>query len=124
MNRNALWTVAAATSLALIGCGGNHSSPPAASTPAPTSSPPTDFTSFVNQQLQLQPQPGSSVAPESTSALTTDLSLGSATAFSGVTFGKGDSLPAGTNEAVVACSQAGQMACNPGVSADLNSNLN
>jgi hypothetical protein len=88
----------------------------------PSNSAPTDFTSFVNQQLQQQS--GSSAAPESTGSLTTDLSLGSATAFSGVNFGKGDSLPAGTNQAVVACTQAGQAACNPSVSSDLNSNLN
>ncbi|HEX4050826.1 MAG TPA: hypothetical protein VHY19_08125 [Steroidobacteraceae bacterium] len=123
MNRNVLWIAAAVTGLGLIGCGSSHHNTPAASTP-PVNSAPTDFANFVNQQLQLQPQPGINVAPAVTTSLTTDLALGEATEFSGVTFGKGDSLPTGTNQAVVACTQAGQAACNPGVSNDLNSNLN
>ncbi len=117
---NGLWTVAVLAGLALAGCGDHHGTPAASTPPGNTS--PTDFASFVKQQLQTQPAFGT--APAVTSSLTDDLGLGEATAFAGVTFGTGDALPAGTNQAAVDCTQAGKTACNPAVSADLNSTLN
>ena len=112
---------------ALSGCGGS-SSPAAAANPpptggTPTAGPPTDFTQFVTQQVN-QPNLEIDSAPVVTSALTNDLQLGSANAFSSVFFGAGDALPAGVNQAAIACGQAGKAACNPGTSADLNSTLN
>jgi hypothetical protein len=103
--------------LTLAGCGNNHG--PVATTPA--SSTPTDFTSFVSSQLQTQPQFGATPVP--TTTLTEDQQLGNPGAYAGQNFGSGDALPAGTNQASVACAQAGKTACNPSVSADLNSAL-
>jgi hypothetical protein len=130
MNHRGLWTVAVLASLALAGCGDHDHTPPAASTPPPSmppptsNSPPSDLVSFVNAQLLLQPQPDLSVAPASTSSLTTNLGLGDATAFSSVKFGQGDALAAGTDQAAVECAAIGSPACTPTVSADLNSTLN
>jgi hypothetical protein len=127
----ALWTAVAAVALALTAC--SHSNNNTASTTtgmstgsgtgssAPTAAAPTDFVSFVYQQIASEPAFGS--APAATTALTTDLELGNAEAFAGTTFGSGDALPPGTFQASVACAQAGP-ACNPTVSADLNSTLN
>ena len=120
--------VAVAVVSALCGCGGGHSpaaatNPPPTGGPPPPAGPPTDFASFVTQQLT-QPQPAFGTAPAATDSLTTDLGLGSATAFASVIFGAGDALPAGDFQAATACSQAGKTACDPGTSADLNSTLN
>lgn len=126
MNSKGRWTMAAATlGLILMGCSSNHSTA-TGSTPSnptgPSNSAPTDFASFVNQQVIEEPAFGTT--PAVTTSLTTDLALGNATAFSGVSFGKGDALPAGTFQAATACTAAGVMVCNPTVSADPNSNLN
>lgn len=126
--RNAIVMVlAVALGGALAGCGGGSN--PAAVTPPPTGAtpaaagPPTDFAMFVNQQVN-QPNLELNSPPVATSGLTTDLQLDNAKAFSAAFFGTGDALPAGVNEAAVACAQAGTAACNPGTSADLNSTLN
>jgi predicted small lipoprotein YifL len=103
--------------LTLAGCGNNRG--PLATTPA--SSTPTDFTSFVSSQLQTHPQFGATPTP--TTTLSQDQQLGNPGAYAGLNFAGGDALPAGTNQASVACAQAGKTACNPGVSADLNSDL-
>ena len=113
----------------LCGCGGSGSSPGAAANPPPTggtpppAGPPTDFAMFVYQQVN-QPNLEVNSAPVATSGLTTDLQLDNANAFSSVFFGKGDAVPAGVNQAAVACGQAGNAACDPSTSADLNSTLN
>ncbi|HEY6432496.1 MAG TPA: hypothetical protein VIZ17_10980 [Acetobacteraceae bacterium] len=78
---------------------------------------------FVTQQVTY-PNQALNAAPVATSGLTTDLQLGSASAFSSVFFGVGSPLPAGVNQAVTACGQAGKSSCDPGTSADLNSTLN
>jgi hypothetical protein len=127
------WTTMVAVGLALAACGhgddntttstsGSGSSGTGSSAPSssPSSTAPTDFVDFVYQQIGTEPAFGS--APASTTALTSDLELGNA--FSQTTFGSGDALPATTYQASVACTQAGKTACNPAVSADLNSNLN
>lgn len=120
--------VAVAIVGALCSCGGSRS-PPATMSPPPTggspppAGPPTDFASFVSQQLT-QPQPAFGSAPAATDGLTTDLALGSASAFASVSFGAGDALPAGDFAAATACAQAGKTACDPATSADLNSTLN
>ena|SRR5665213_2971786 len=116
-----LWTMVAVAGLALIGCSSSHHHSPAASTP-PGNTAPTDFAAFVNQQLPMQPAFGST--PAATGSLTNDLGLGDASVFSSASFGSGDALPAGTNQAAVACTQAGKAACDPATSADLNSTLN
>ena len=129
MRRTIAMIVAVAVVSALSGCGGSRSQPAAANNPPPTggppppAGPPTDFTAFVNQQL-MQPQPAFGTAPAATDALSTNLQLGSASAFAAVTFGTGDALPSGVYQAATACVQAGQAACDPGSSADLNSTLN
>lgn len=143
--KTALWTFTAAVGLTcLAACGGHDnntastmptggsgsgsgptSSGPSSSGPsssAPSSSAPTDFVAFVNQQVGVEPAFGS--APTDPTTLTTNLALGNATAFTATTFGSGDTVPAGTNLAVTACTQAGSTACNPTVSTDLNSTLN
>jgi hypothetical protein len=120
--------VAVALGGALCGCGGSSQSPPAAANPPPTggspppAGPPTDFAMFVTQQVN-QPNVSNGM-PVATSGLTTNLQLDNANAFSSVSFGTGDALPAGVNQASVACGQAGKSACNPAASADLNSMLN
>jgi hypothetical protein len=111
---NRLWSVAVLVGLALAGCGGDRT--------AATASMPTDFASFVNQQVKTQPAFGATAA--STVSLTGDLALEGSSPFASVSFGKGDALPAGTYQAVVGCSEAGDTACNPAVSADLNSPVN
>lgn len=121
MNKS-LWMTVLMAGLVVSGCSSNHSTPVGSTTPSGGSEPPTDFAAFVNQQVQTRPAFGST--PAVTSVLTTDLGLGDATAFASVTFGSGDALPTGTNQASVACTQAGKTACNPASSADLNSNLN
>lgn len=134
----ALWSIMAATGLTLAGCSNNDNGPPVSTTSsgngssstAPTSSAPnssgapTDFVAFVNQQILVQSQPPFGTAPAATTSLTTDLALGSADAFLIYNFGAGDALPPGTYQASVACAQLGTAACNPAVSADLNSTLN
>lgn len=118
MNKAAL-TVVAALGAALAGCGGHGygtaTAPPAAQTPA-------DFTAFVTQQVQSQPAFGTD--PVATDTLTSNLGIDNAVAYGTLSFGSGDSLPAGTFQAFVACMQAGTSACQPTVSADLNSQLN
>ena len=128
--KTTLWTLMALGGLTLTACGHDHSTasmppatPPGNSGPgssAPGSSAPTDFVGFVDQQLGTQPAFG--IEPAVATSLTTD--LGTASSFSGTSFGSGDALPAGTNQASVACTQAGKTACNPAVSVDLNSTLN
>jgi hypothetical protein len=126
----ALWTTMAAIGLtALAACGhgdNNTASPPTGNMPPGNSGPigpsPSDFVAFVNAQVLTQPGFGSS-APTATATLTTDFALGTAGAFT-YTFSAGDALPAGTNQASVACTQAGMSKCNPTISADLNSTLN
>jgi hypothetical protein len=117
MDSKRLWTFAAVSGLALSGCGGHHSAPAASIAP-----PPTDFASFVSEQVQMQPPFGT--APAVTDSLGSDQRLGDATAFASVSFGAGDAVPAGTLQAAAACTQAGKTACDPGTSADLNSTLN
>ena len=127
--RSAIATIIA---IALIGalsaCGGS-SRPAAAANPPPSggspppAGPPSDFAMFVTQQIS-QPNLATDVAPVATSALTTDLQLGSASAFTSASFGAGDALPAGVNQAAADCGQAGKASCDPGTSADLNSTLN
>jgi hypothetical protein len=116
MNKG-LWTVAVSAGLAVSSCGGGHGTPTTSNGGAPS-----DFAEFVNQQVQSQPAFGTT--PAATGSLTGDLGLDNATAFGSVAFGGGDALPSGTNQASVACTQAGYAACNPATSADLNSNLN
>ena len=113
--------------LAACGHGDNNTSSTSSGTgssgsgsSAPSSSAPTDFVDFIYQQIGTAPAFGT--APASTTGLTSDLELGSA--FSQVNFGSRDALPSGTFQASVACTQAGTTACNPGVSADLNSSVN
>jgi hypothetical protein len=130
----ALWTTTVAAGLALLAACGhddNNStasmgsgSGPGSSAPssAPSSSAPTDFVQFVDQQIGTDPAFGS--APQATSSLNTDLELGTANAFAATNFGAGDTLTAGTYSAAAACTAAGKTACNPAVSADLNSTLN
>lgn len=121
--------VAVALGGALGGCGGSTQSPAQAANPPPTggppppAGPPTDFATYVNQQVNY-PNLSIASAPVATSGLTTDLQLDSGNAFSSVFFGSGDALPAGVNQASVACGQAGKAACDPSASADLNSTLN
>jgi hypothetical protein len=128
----ALWTVAAGIALTLVACSHNNSGSTSSSTSggsgtsgsAPTSSgAPTDFVAFVNDQVNLAPQPSFGSEPAVTTALT-DLALGDPNSFGGVPFGTGDPAAAGTYSAATGCAQAGTSACNPAVSADLNSNLN
>ena len=128
-----LWTTTVAAGLALLAaCGhddnttasmgsgsGSGSSGPSS---APSSSAPSDFVQFVDQQIGTQPAFGS--APEATTSLNTDLELGTANAFAATNFGAGDTLTTGTYSAAAACTAAGKTACNPAVSADLNSTLN
>jgi hypothetical protein len=123
----ALWTVMALGGLTLVACSSSKNGASStgslstgSSAPASSSSAPTDFVDFVYQQIGTEPAFGS--APAATTALTTDLELGNA--FGAASFSSGSALPAGTFQASVACAQAGTAACNPGVSADLNSNLN
>jgi hypothetical protein len=140
-----LWTAMAGVGLILAACGPDQSvaslaastnpssggsSAPSSSSPSsssptsssPTSSAPSDFVQFVDQQIGSEPAFGS--APAATTSLTTDLALGTAGAFAATPFGTGDAVPTGTYQASVACTAAGKTACNPGVSADLNSTLN
>lgn len=122
MNRKVLSQVgspvlACASALALVACGRGYYPT------VPPPSPPTDFAAFVNQQVQTAPSLSDST-PADTSVLTNHLVPGDPAAFAGVTFGSGDALPSGTNQASVACAQAGQAACNASVSADPNSGLN
>lgn len=128
MRSTIVMIVAVALGGALSGCGGGQgpsgaANPPPTGNSPPPAGPPTDFVGYVTQQVN-QPNLAIYSAPVATSALTNDLQLGSATAFSPVFFGTGDRLPAGVNQAAVACGQAGKSACNPAVSADLNSTLN
>jgi hypothetical protein len=122
----------AAMGLTLAACGGSGNSVPTSGSTSTGSSggttssgpfgpSPSDFLAFVNQQVLTAPAYGSS-APTATSTLTTDFALDMPAAFT-YTFNAGDALPAGTYQASVACTQAGTKACNPGVSADLNSTL-
>ena len=131
----ALWTTTVAIGLALVACGhgddnattstgsgsstGTGSSAPSS---APSSSAPTDFVQFVDQQIGTDPAFGS--APQATTSLNMDLELGTANAFAATNFGAGDTLTMGTYSAAAACTAAGKTACNPAVSADLNSTLN
>jgi hypothetical protein len=128
----ALWTTVATVALALTACGSNHDNSSASTTgmstgsgsgssaPA-TSEAPTDFVSFTYLQIGSEPAFGS--APAATTALNTNLELGNADAYGATSFGSGDTLPATTFQASVACAAAGA-ACTPTVSADLNSTLN
>jgi hypothetical protein len=118
--KNPIGIAIAMAGMALGGCGSHHSSP-AASTPSGNTAP-TDFAQFVNQQVAMQPSFGTE--PVSTASLSSDTALGNPQAFGTASFGTGDALPAGTSQASVACTQAGTTACNPALSADLNSNLN
>lgn len=125
-NRVLWWTVAAAVGLAVAGCGHDHNSgsssiPSTPSTPTGNAAP-TDFESFVQQQIQQQP--GLGTAPAVTDSLTPNQGLGDANAFAGVAFPSGDALPAATYRGASACTSAGMAACSPGTSADLNSALN
>lgn len=122
--KHTLWALVAVAGVALVGCGGggNNTAVSSASSSSSSTATMTDFTQFVNQQVQTQPAFGAASAAATTSF--DNLSLGDASAFAGVKFGTGDALPAGTFQASVACAQAGVMACNPAVSADLNSTLN
>jgi hypothetical protein len=138
-----LFTVIAAVGLTtLAACGGSENGPPVSSTsggssssgssgsgstssgPNSNSSAPTDFVAFVNEQILVQTQPAFGTAPAATTGLTTDLGLGNSQAFIVYQFGAGDALPAKTYSAFAACTQVGVMACNPAVSADLNSTEN
>jgi hypothetical protein len=137
----ALFTVMAAVGLTLAACGGSDNGPPASSTsggssssggsgsgstssgPNSNSSAPTDFVAFVNEQTLVTTQPAFGSAPAATAGLTTDLALGNNQAFIVNQFGTGSALPAKTNSAAAACTAAGATACNPTVSADLNSTL-
>jgi len=136
-----LFTVIAAVGLTtLAACGGSDNGPPVSTTssgstssgssgsstsaPNSNSSAPTDFVAFVNQQILVESQPAFGTAPAATASLTTDLALGNSQAFIVYQFGTGDALPPMTYSAVAACAQVGVMACNPTVSADLNSTLN
>jgi hypothetical protein len=136
----ALFTATAALGL-LAACGGSDNGPPVSSTsggssssgsgsgstssgPNSNSSAPTDFVAFVNEQILVQTQPAFGTAPAATTGLTTDLALGNNQAFVVYQFGAGDALPAKTYSAFAACTQVGVMACNPSVSADLNSTEN
>jgi hypothetical protein len=128
--RNAIAMIVAVTLAgALSGCGGGSSGSATAANPPPTSGtpppagPPTDFAMFVTQQVNY-PNLSIGAAPVATSGLTTNLQLDSSSAFASVFFGAGNALPAGVNQAAVACGQAGTAACNPSMSADLNSTLN
>jgi hypothetical protein len=135
----ALFTVMAAVGLTLAACGGSDNGTPVSSTsggssgssgsgstssgPNSNSSAPTDFVAFVNEQTLVTTQPAFGSAPAATAGLTTDLALGNNQAFIVNQFGTGSALPAKTNSAAAACTQAGVMACNPTVSDDLNSTL-
>jgi hypothetical protein len=127
----ALWTMIGAVGLALVGCGGGGDNSTAmsgtgssggGSGSGPIGPSSSDFVAFVNNQVLMQPAFGSS-APTATSTLTTDFALGEAGVFSYI-FTAGDTLPTGTYQASVACTQAGLTKCNPGISADLNSSVN
>jgi hypothetical protein len=128
-----LWTIAAGAGLlTLAACGsdgsqiapylntGTGSSAPSGSAPA-GGTVPADFVQFVSQEVGSHPAFG--IAPAMTTTLG-DFELGTANAFASVSFGTPDALPAGTYQASVACAAAGTTACNPLVSADLNSTLN
>lgn len=104
------------------GSGTGSSAPSSSPSSAPSSTAPSDFSQFVDQQLGTSPAFGS--APEATTSLNTDLQLGTANAFAATNFGAGDTLMTGTYSAAAACTAAGKTACNPSVSADLNSTLN
>jgi hypothetical protein len=135
----ALFTAMAAVGLTLAACGGSDNGPPVSSTsggssssggsgstssaPNSNSSAPTDFVAFVNSQLLAGAPPAYGTAPAATTGLTTDLALDNAQGFIVYQFGTGDALPPGTNQASVACTQAGATHCNPSVSTDLNSTL-
>lgn len=127
--RNAIAMIVAVALTGVVSGCGSSSSPAAAANPPPTggtpppAGPSTDFAMFVTQQVN-QPSPAMDSAPVVTTALTTDLQLDNASAFTSVVFGAGDALPAGVNQGAVACGQAGKTACDPGTSADLNSTLN
>ena len=120
MNKG-LWTALAVGGIALAGCGSNHGPGPVPTSPA--SSAPTDFIGFVNSAVETQPA-FDAATPIPTTSLTQDQQLGNPRADAGLNFGTGNALPAGTNQASVDCTQAGETACNPSVSADLNSALN
>jgi hypothetical protein len=129
-----LWTTTVAAGLALLAaCGhddnnttgsmtGSGSSGSGSSAPSSAPTAPSDFVQFVDQQLGTEPAFGS--APAATTSLNTDLELGTANAFAATNFGAGDTLTTGTYSAAAACTAAGKTACNPAVSADLNSTLN
>ncbi|HEX3835563.1 MAG TPA: hypothetical protein VHW25_01255 [Steroidobacteraceae bacterium] len=129
----ALWTTMAAMGLTLAACGGSDNGPPTSGNTStgssgggttnsgPSGPSSSDFLAFVNNQVMTQPAYGSS-APTATTTLTTDFALDTPGAFSYI-FNAGDALPAGTYQASVACTQVGLKACNPMVSADLNSTL-
>ena len=133
--KTALWTATVAVGIGLLAaCGhdnnttsssgsgsGTGSSAPSGSS-SPSSTAPTDFVQFVNQQIGTFPAFGA--AADDTSMLNTDLELGTANAFAATNFGAGDTLTTGTYSAAAACSAAGTTVCNPAVSADLNSTLN
>jgi hypothetical protein len=120
MNKATLMLVATA-GLMLVGCEGHHRH--AAAMPPPVNTAPMDFTSFVTQQVQSQPAFGTT-DPISPGSLTTNLGLDDPTVYAKVTFGAGDALAGVTYQGSVACTQAGSTACNPAISADLNSKLN
>lgn len=123
MNKATLILVSTAA-LMLVGCGGNDKHAAAVPPPPPpVNTAPTDFTSFVTQQVQAQPAFGTA-DPMPPGTLTTNLGLDDPTVYATVTFGAGDALPGGTYQGSVACIQAGSTACNPAISADLNSKLN
>lgn len=118
MSKTTLLIVAAAAGLALAGCDNNNSGSSQANNPQA----PSNFVSFVGQQVQTQPAFGDA-QPASTASLG-NLGLDDATAFANVNFGTGDAVPAGTYQASVACTQAGKTGCDPTVSSDPNSTLN
>ncbi len=123
----ALLATMTAIGLGLVACGSSDkpssSTPPTGGgSPPANSGPATDFVASVQALVGAQPPFGTT--PADTSALTTNLALGSAGTFSSTSFGSGDALPAGTNQASVACTQAGKTSCDPTTSADLNSTLN
>jgi hypothetical protein len=123
----ALWATMATVGLALAACGHDNNNTASTSTgnspPAtgPVAPPSTDFVAFVSQQVPQQP--GFGTVPAPTTSFSTNLALDTANAFATTSFGSGDALPKGTNQASVSCTQAGTTACNPAVSADLNSTL-
>jgi hypothetical protein len=125
----ALWATMAAVGLALVACGHDNNNTASTSTgnsgssgSSGSSAPPsTDFVAFVSQQVPQTPGFGTTPAP--TTSFSTNLALDTANAFATTSFGSGDALPKGTNQASVSCTQVGTTACNPAVSADLNSTL-